>query len=110
LESDPALKQLLVYLFAASRGAEMRMRIVLALSERPANTNELADSLSVDYKAIQYQLNVLTKNGLLQTPNKDSYGALYFLAPIMERNLGYVREIWNRYGKTKISKNHRPSE
>jgi predicted transcriptional regulator len=99
-----------VYLFAGSRGAEMRMRIVLALAERPANTNQLADVLSVDYKAIQYQLNVLLKNRLLQTPNKDSYGALYFLAPIMERNLEYVREIWNRYGKTKISRNGGQSE
>jgi len=100
------LRQLLVYLFAGSKGAEMRMRIVLALSEKPANTNELADSLGVDYKAIQYQLSVLLKNGLLQTPNKGSYGALYFLAPIMEKNLGYIREIWNRYGKTKINRNH----
>jgi predicted transcriptional regulator len=99
-----------VYLFAGSRGAEMRMRIILALSEKPANTNQLADLLKVDYKAIQYQLNVLFKNRLLQTPNKDSYGALYFLAPVMERNMDYVRGIWNKYGKTKINTNHGQSE
>ena len=81
----------------------MRMRIVLALSEKPANTNQLADALKVDYKAIQYQLSVLLKNSLLQTPNKDAYGALYFLAPVLEKNLDYVRAIWNKYGKTKIS-------
>lgn len=83
----------------------MRVRIVLALSEQPANTNQLADNLQVDYKAIQYQLSVLLKNKLIQTPNRDSYGALYFLSPTMEKNLDYVKEIWNRYGKTKISRN-----
>jgi len=104
MEPDTSLKQLLVYLFAGSRGAEMRMRIVLTLAEKPSNTNELAKELGVDYKAIQYQFDLLMKNKLLQTPNKESYGALYFLAPIMERHLDYVKEIWNRYGKTKISR------
>lgn len=104
MEPDPTFKQLLMYLFAGTRGAEMRMRIVLALAERPSNTNELAKNLEVDYKAIQYQLEVLTKNALMQTPNKDSYGALYFLTPLMERYLDYVRGIWNRYGKTKINR------
>ncbi len=84
----------------------MRVRIVLALAERPANTNQLANELDVDYKAIQYQLNVLLRSKLIQTPNKESYGAIYFLAPMMEEHLDYVREIWNKYGKTKI--NRRP--
>ena len=105
MESDRSLRQLLVYLFAGSRGAEMRIRIVLVLASKPANTNELAEYLGVDYKAIQYQLDVLLRNRLVQTPNKGDYGALYFLAPNMERNLDYVREIWNRYGKTKINRN-----
>ena len=83
----------------------MRMRIALMLALKPANTNELAKNLGADYKAIQYQLNVLLRNRLVQTPNKGDYGALYFLTPDMERNLDYVREIWNRYGKTKINRN-----
>lgn len=103
MEPDSSFKQLLMYLFAGTRGAEMRMRIVFALAERPSNTNRLAEDFGVDYKAIQYQLGVLTKNGLIQTPNKDSYGAIYFLTPVMERYLDYVRAIWNRYGKTKIN-------
>jgi DNA-binding transcriptional ArsR family regulator len=98
-EPDDLFKQLLVYLFAGTRGAEMRMRIVLALAERPLNINELARNLKVDYKTIQYQVSVLLKNKLVQTPNLESYGALYFLTPLMERYLNYVREIWERYGK-----------
>lgn len=81
----------------------MRMRIVLMLALKPANTNELAKNLGVDYKAVQYQLDVLLRNRLVQTPNKGGYGALYFVTPDLERNLDYVREIWNRYGKTNIN-------
>lgn len=91
-----------MYLFAGSRGAEMRVRIILALADRPANTNQLARELEVDYKAIRYQLDVLSKNRLVQTPNKDGYGALYFLTPVMQGSLVDVREIWKRYGKTMI--------
>lgn len=61
----------------------------------------------MDYKAAQYQLEVLSKNGLVQTPNKESYGAMYFLTPVMERYLDYVRAIWSRYGKTQISRDRR---
>lgn len=104
MEPDSYLKQILVYLFAGSRGAEMRMHIILALADRPANTNQLANNLGVDYKAVQYQLNVLMQNRLIETPVKESYGALYFLTPIMQRYLDYVREIWNKFGKTQINK------
>ena len=82
----------------------MRLRIIQCLLEKPANTNQLAKDLGVDYKTIEYQLGVLLKNGLLQTPNKEDYGALYFLSPVMERSLDFVKSIWDRYGKSNISK------
>jgi predicted transcriptional regulator len=93
-----------MYLFAGTRGAEMRMKIVLTLAEKPSNTNQLSKDLGVDYKAIQYQLNLLMKNKLIETPDRESYGAMYFLSPLMQTNLDYVKEIWNKYGKTKINK------
>lgn len=82
----------------------MRLRIILALTEKPANTNQLAKDLGVDYKTIEYQLGVLLKNGLLQTPNKEDYGALYFLSPLMEGSLDFVKTIWGKYGKSNLSK------
>ncbi|MEM3086639.1 MAG: winged helix-turn-helix domain-containing protein [Halobacteria archaeon] len=98
----PRLKQLLVYLFAGTRGAEMRARIVFLLAERPQNTNQLAEALGVDYKAVQHHLKVLQKSGLIQTPQPDAYGALWFLTPDMEAGLPYLRGIWKQYGKTEI--------
>lgn len=79
----------------------MRFRIVTALGERPSNANKLATELGVDYKAVQHHVNVLMKNRLIQTPQRDAYGALYFLTPIMEQHLEYVKEIWKKYGKSK---------
>ncbi len=102
LEPDPFFKQLLVYLFAGSRGAEARVRIVFALKEKPSNINELAKLLGVYYKAIQYQIGVLYKNKLVETPQRGSYGAVYFLTPIMERHLEYVNGIWKRFGRPKV--------
>jgi len=102
LELDPFFKQLLVYLFAGTRGAEMRVKIVLALNEKPSNINELAKLLGVHYKAMQYQIDVLYKNKLIQTPQRESYGAVYFLTPVMERHLEYVKGIWKRYGRPKL--------
>jgi DNA-binding transcriptional ArsR family regulator len=102
VELDPFFKQLLVYLFAGSRGAEARVKIVFALKEKPSNINELARLLGVYYKAIQYQIGVLYKNKLVETPQRGSYGAVYFLTPIMERHLEYVDGIWKRFGRPKV--------
>lgn len=96
------LKQLLVYLFAGTRGAEMRARIVLLLAGKSMNTNQLAEVLGVDYKAVQHHLRTLEKSGLLSTPQPGLYGALYFLTPDMEAGLDYVRTIWNQSGKTAL--------
>jgi len=82
----------------------MRMKIISALSERPWNVNELARNLGVDYKTIQYQVGVLLKNKLIETPERESYGAIYFLTPLMLAHLDYIKEIWDKYGKKKINK------
>jgi DNA-binding transcriptional ArsR family regulator len=47
----------------------------------------------LDYKTIVHHLDVLSKNGLIITDNKESYGAIYFLTPLMEKNFESFREI-----------------
>jgi DNA-binding transcriptional ArsR family regulator len=99
LEGDRSFKQLLLYLFAFSRGAETRYRLVTALAERPMNTNQLAKELGMDYKAAEHHVRILLQNGLLQTPSAGAYGAPYFLSPLAEGYLPYLREIWSEYGR-----------
>jgi hypothetical protein len=41
----------------------------------------------------------LAENGLIITDNKESYGATYFLTPLMEKNYDSFLEILAKIGK-----------
>jgi predicted O-methyltransferase YrrM len=62
-----------------------------SLNSRPSNTNQIASEL--DYKTVAHHLDVLSKNGLVVTDNVATYGATYFLTPIMEKNYDAFKEI-----------------
>jgi DNA-binding transcriptional ArsR family regulator len=89
---DPDAKRILWYLFAGSRGGENRIKIIDLLKERPHNTNQLAEALGVDYKAVQHHIGVLEKNNML-TKTGEKYGVLYFISNYLEVNIGAFNEI-----------------
>lgn len=80
---DPNAKRILWYLFAGSRGGKNRVKIILLLKERPYNINQLAESLKLDYKAIQHHISVLEKNNIISKVG-EKYGVLYFLSNYLE--------------------------
>ena len=96
---DPRFKRLLWYLIASTRGGINRARILELISSHPANANKIAQELSLDYKTIIHHLDVLSKNGLVITDNEDTYGATYFLTPLMEKNYQLCKEIMDKIGK-----------
>jgi predicted transcriptional regulator len=97
---DPRFKRLLWYLIASTKGGVNRARILDFIKSNPSNTNQLASELKVDYKTITHHLKVLAQNGLIITDNPESYGATYFLTPIMEMNYELFRkEILAKIGK-----------
>jgi predicted transcriptional regulator len=96
---DPRFKRLLWYLIASTRGGINRARILELISSHPANANKISQELSLDYKTIIHHLDVLSKNGLVITDNKDTYGATYFLTPLMEKNYDSFKEILVKFGK-----------
>jgi predicted transcriptional regulator len=95
---DPSAKRLFWYLFAGSRGGENRIKIILLLKEKPYNTNQLAEAMGLDYKAIQHHLDVLTKNNLI-VKQGEKYGVLFFISPYLEVNMDAFEEICNKIGK-----------
>jgi len=95
---DPSAKRLFWYLFAGSRGGENRIKIIMLLKEKPYNTNQLAEALGLDYKAIQHHLDVLTKNNLI-IKQGEKYGVLFFISPYLEVNMDAFEEICNKIGK-----------
>ena len=93
----PETKMMFWFLFASSRGAETRIKIIKQLQERPYNTHQLSKELSMDYKAIKHHLDTLEKNNLVGK-FEAVYGAAYFLSPLFEENQSLFEEI-----KTKIN-------
>jgi len=73
MANDPHARRLLWFVFAGSRGGLNRLRIITAIKEKPQNTNQLANELDLDYKAIQHHINVLEKNNLISREG-EKYG------------------------------------
>lgn len=96
---DPRFKRVLWYLIASSRGGINRAKIIDLLNARPANANQIASELKLDYKTVLHHLKVLGENGMIITENKETYGATYFLTPLMEKNYPSFQEILARIGK-----------
>ena len=88
-----ALRQLLWYLIAGTRGGVNRARILEALRDRPYNANQLAEALRLDYRTIRHHLHLLEKNGLISRPTGDAYAAPYFLSPYLEGNYAVFEEV-----------------
>jgi DNA-binding transcriptional ArsR family regulator len=88
-----ALKQLLWYLIAGTRGGVNRARIIETLHRRPYNAHQLGEALGLDYRTIRHHLDLLVRNGLLTRPAGDAYAAPYFLSQILEANYAVFEDI-----------------
>lgn len=95
---DPNAKRLLWYLFAGSKGARNRIRIIDMLRERPSNINQLSESLGLEYKGVQHHISVLEKNNLI-TKTGEKYGVLYFISYYLQYNLDAYDEIRSKIFK-----------
>ncbi len=96
---DPQFKRVLWYLIGSARGGVNRAKILDFLVESPSNANQMSSQLKLDYKTIVHHLDVLAKNGLVIVENKESYGATYFISPLLEKNYSVLEEIMARFGK-----------
>ncbi|MEW6722833.1 MAG: winged helix-turn-helix domain-containing protein [Candidatus Micrarchaeota archaeon] len=83
--------RLLYWLLSASRGGPTRVRILHAVSEKPANMRRLSVSLGLDYKTVQGHVEILVENGILETPQK-KYGSVYFISAEWADN-AYLAEL-----------------
>ncbi len=100
MANDPQARRLLWFVFAGSRGGLNRLRIISALKDKPMNTNQLANELGLDYKAIQHHINVLEKNNLISKEG-EKYGVTFFVSTFLEVNMETFNEIANKLDKSK---------
>ena len=103
---DRDARRLLMYVFTGTRGGYTRLRIILLLSERPFNTNQLASEMGLDYKAIQHHLGVLEKNNLV-TKVGEKYGATFHLSNYLEANILALDDVATRLERKMISEKAR---
>jgi predicted transcriptional regulator len=89
---DKQTKSLLSYLFTGTRGGDNRIKIMLLLTEKPANINQLSKELGLDYKAIKFHMEVLEKNNMIEHTG-EKYGIMYFLSTFLEYNIDAFNEI-----------------
>ena len=93
-----ALRQLLWYLLAGTRGGTNRARIIEALRDRPSNAHQLSEALNLDYRTIRHHLELLVKNGLLTRPAGGAYASPYFLSQFLEANFPVYEAIRDKMG------------
>lgn len=86
------MEKVLWWLIGGSRGGRNRVRIIYALDDEPMNTNQLANSLDLDYKTVKHHLGLLEENGVVTTMG-DGYGKTYFLSDRMEHNMDVLEDI-----------------
>ena len=90
-----SIRRLLWYLLLGTRGGVNRARIINALKERPMNTNQLAETLHVDYTTIEHHLKILKEHGLVLTEGQ-KYAIIYFLSREIETSYDVFLEIWEK--------------
>lgn len=90
-------EKMLWWLVGGTKGGKNRLRIIMALSNRPMNTNTLADYLDLDYKTVDHHLDRLEKNEVVETMGT-GYGKNYFLTQEMENNMDVITDIKEEIG------------
>lgn len=95
---DPNAKRLFWYIFAGSRGGNNRIKIIELLKEHPFNINQLAETLKLDYKAIQHHISVLEKNNMVSKVG-EKYGVSYFISDYLESNITTFDQIASQLEK-----------
>ena len=100
MANDPHAKRLLWFIFAGSRGGLNRLRIISTLKKQSKNTNQLANELGLDYKAIQHHINVLVKNNLI-VKEGEKYGITFFISTFLQVNMESFDEIAQKLDKSK---------
>lgn len=93
------MRNVIYYLIAGTKGGETRARIINNIKQEPKNSYKIANTLNLDYKTVQHHLKILIDNGVFI--RRGSYGAVYFISNLMDENMRYFDEIWDKLGRNR---------
>ncbi|MFH0927254.1 MAG: ArsR family transcriptional regulator [Candidatus Micrarchaeota archaeon] len=80
-----AKTKVVFWLLNATKGGPTRIRLLRELLRQPQNIRRLSIACSVDYKTAQAHVEMMVKNGLLDSMG-DKYGSVYFISSEYEDN------------------------
>jgi predicted transcriptional regulator len=83
---------MLWWVFVGTRGGKMRVKIINALMQSPANMYQLSERLAVNYRTISHHLRVLEENGIIKGEGPH-YGKIYFPEKSFIQNLGMFQGV-----------------
>ena len=98
------VKKTLYWILAGTMGGTNRVRILEELFKQPQNTNKLSKKLSLDFKTVQYHLQTLEKNGLVEFQGGGGFAKLYFPSKMLEDNRESFNEILKQIEERNIRK------
>ena len=99
IPTEKVLKRALGLSIAGTRGGVLRLKILMALKEKPRNTNEISKLFSIDYKTAQHHMRVLEKSGLVVSAGK-RYDNSFMLSPLLGANKEILEEVAGNLGKS----------
>ena len=92
--SFDSFRRMLWWVFVVSKGGRTRRMMVDLLMASPMNANQLAVSLSVNYRTVSHHLKVLTESRLVEAQGP-RYGQVYFPTSLLSGNIEVYREVAN---------------
>ncbi len=90
-------RHLMWHIFAATKGGQKRIMMVVLLRKRPFNAHQLCKELGVDYRTILHHIKVLVDNQFITCEEK-RYGEMYFLTEFFESQIAEFDDIVNKLG------------
>ncbi|MEM2237444.1 MAG: winged helix-turn-helix domain-containing protein [Candidatus Caldarchaeum sp.] len=90
--ADKPIKRLFWWLLLGTKGGPTRLLILVRLRDGPANANQLANALKLNYKTVQHHLEILMENKLVECDG-GRYDVRFRLAPIVAENLDVLESI-----------------
>ena len=87
------------HLISGTRGGPNRLQILLELSNRPYNANQISEILSLDYKTTKRHLDLLLEESLVKISKEPKYGELYFITDYASSKLESFRKSLEKIRK-----------
>ncbi len=79
-------------LLLKNKGGKTCAKIIEKIIDRPYNINQLANELDVYYNTVQYHIQIMRDNKLVEKKD-DSYGSLYEPSPKLLNEIDTFNEI-----------------